>query len=291
MTRTIDQVIAWARNPSVDAAGEHASWAGRCEEFINNSGDFDQAFSSALIAGSNSGPLRTDYVNAGVGAIIYFGGANGDGHDAWVIEQSGDPLLLMASSSVDINWGRDIGTIRLSRYLARTGLPLRGWTFRHGTQTLALSAPAGTTPTPIPTKGTSSMYMMRTTDGTISLVTESGIHHFSSIQHVQLFERLLRSGASYDTFLAAERDIMLSIIASARDFADNQYTDLVNRVANVKVSLDTKLVAEEIANRLQANAGIIDAKTIAAAVDEVLADDFAAVPAAVFHHYAEELTN
>ena len=150
--RTFDGVIAWARNEAIQG-NKRTNWGGWCELFINNGGAFNQAFNSALIAGSFSGPLRTDYGNAGRGAIIYWGGVIIDGealgHDAFVYEPGPDPLLLMASNAVTDNWGRGIGTIRLSEYQRKFGHPLRGWTYRHGTETLNLSGTAGGGTTPI----------------------------------------------------------------------------------------------------------------------------------------------
>lgn len=152
MPRTPAGAFAWARNEATHGA-VLKNWAGWCEKFINNAGAFNQSFGSALLAGNASGPLRSDYAAAPVGAIVYWSGVyiNGVpfGHDAFVYEQGPDPLLLMVSSAVDVNWGHNIGLIRLSRYQAKFGHPLRGWTLRHGTETLSRSGLAGGGTTPI----------------------------------------------------------------------------------------------------------------------------------------------
>lgn len=153
MPRTFDGMVAWAKN---EAANGNIldNWGGWCEKFINNSAAFNQAFGYAVVAGRNSGPLRTDYQNAGRGAIIYWAGVwiggRENGHDAWVYEPGPDPLLLMASNAAKFPaWGHGIGLIRLSEYQRLFGHPLMGWTYRHGTETLNLSGTAGGGTTPI----------------------------------------------------------------------------------------------------------------------------------------------
>ena len=149
MPRTPSGAFAWAAFEGQNGRVLD-NWGGWCEKFINNSGAFNQAFASAEIAGNNSGPLRRDYENARRGAIIYWGGVGGLGHDAWVYEQGADPLLLMASNAARFPaWGHGIGLIRLSQYQAAFGHPLKGWTLRHGTETLDFSGTAGGGGTPI----------------------------------------------------------------------------------------------------------------------------------------------
>lgn len=151
MPRSPAGAFAWARAEA--ASGRVLNdWAGWCEKFINNSGAFNQGFASAQIAGTASGPLRGDYAAAPVGAIVYWSGVGGLGHVAYIYQQGVDPVLLMASSAVDDNWGHNIGTIRLSRYQAKFGHPLRGWTTRHGTETLNFGDTAGGGTTPIENK-------------------------------------------------------------------------------------------------------------------------------------------
>lgn len=149
MPRTPQGAFAWAANEA-KTGNVLNDWAGWCEKFINNAGAFNQAYASALLAGDASGPLRGDYENAGVGAIVYWAGVGGFGHVAFVFEQGADPLLLMASSSArGPAWGHNIGLIRLSAYQRAFGHPLRGWTYRHGTETLNRSGTAGGDQTPV----------------------------------------------------------------------------------------------------------------------------------------------
>lgn len=141
MTNTIEQVIAYARaHPLRDGK----SWNGWCESFIWRAGGFDRSFPTALAAGDASGPLRKDWAAAPSGAIHYWAGVGGDGHVAFSL---GGGMLLMASGRTS-NFGTALGTLHFSNY----GLPLyRGWTMRHGTQTLrsSVAAAAVSTTTPI----------------------------------------------------------------------------------------------------------------------------------------------
>lgn len=143
----MDGVIAWARNEA--ATGRVLNdWAGWCEKFINNAGAFNQAFSSATAAGNAAGYKNPNPYAAPRGAIHYYYGAGGFGHDAFDMN-GGGTALLMASSSVDDNWGHNIGVISWDRYQARVGLPYRGWSLYHGTEVLAGGSTAGGGTNPI----------------------------------------------------------------------------------------------------------------------------------------------
>lgn len=141
MTRTLEQAVAWARaNPKYTVKsgvnkGQKTSWSGLCEAFMNNACGFEQSFDNALLAGNASGPLRKDWAAAPPGACHYWAGVGGDGHVALSL---GGGQMLMASSRVS-NFGTALGTIHFSNY----GLPLyRGWSMRHGRETLAVTASA-----------------------------------------------------------------------------------------------------------------------------------------------------
>ncbi|POH63965.1 hypothetical protein C3B59_10500 [Cryobacterium zongtaii] len=133
MTNTIDQVIQYAKDhPKRDGK----SWAGWCESFVWRAGGFAGSFSSALLAGNASGPLNPNWGQAPRGALHYWAGVGGDGHVAFEL---GGGTLLMASSRTS-SYGTALGAIHFTDY----GLPLyRGWTMRHGTETLARTSLAG----------------------------------------------------------------------------------------------------------------------------------------------------
>lgn len=139
MARTIDGVIEWAKsNPLYTykegaLKGQKKSWAGLCEAFVNNAGGFNESFGSAILAGNASGYLNPDWTKAPRGAIHMWAGVGGDGHTCFEL---GGGYLLMVSSRL----GTAPGIIHFTDY----GLPLyRGWTMRHGTETLAGASTAG----------------------------------------------------------------------------------------------------------------------------------------------------
>lgn len=274
MPRSIDEVVAWARaNPLYtykDGSGRRGSWSGLCEAFVNNAGDFDQSYSSALLAGNASGPLNPNWRSAPRGAIHYWAGVGGDGHVAFEL---GGGLLLMASSRVS-NFGTAVGTIHFSDY----GLPLyRGWTLRHGTQTLrnVAPAPAGAVtgavaaPKPLPRKK-SNMYLAWTTDGTGWLVTEDGWLGLGSPQVYSLFYRLINSnqatspfhnGARPDTFLRAEVDIM------------NAQLRLLAVSVNTQTTIDPAKLASALSDAL--------GKTLTASMPQAVLDKLDKIDAGV----------
>lgn len=134
MPNTIEQVEQYARaHPTRD--GE--SWNNWCESLIWRAGGFGPSFNSAMLAGDASEPLNPNWREAPRGAIHYWAGVGGDGHVAFEL---GGGLLLMASSYVTDSWGDHIGTVSFEDY-AEHGIPYRGWSLRHGTETLAPSAP------------------------------------------------------------------------------------------------------------------------------------------------------
>jgi len=141
MANTIDEVIQYAKDhPKRDGK----SWAGWCESFVWRAGGFNGSFSSALLAGNASGDLNGEWAKAPRGAIHYWAGVGGDGHVAFEL---GGGTLLMASSRTS-NYGTALGTIHFLDY----GLPeYRGWTMRHGTETLAgvAASAVASTNTPI----------------------------------------------------------------------------------------------------------------------------------------------
>lgn len=143
--------------------------------------------------------------------------------------------------------------------------------------------------------GGNNMYLMRTVDGTISLVTEDGIAHLTSMQTVNLLQRMFRSYPNYDTFNAAERDLIMGAIAGAQDFDDAQTAQLLAAINNVKITVDTAAITEGVVTAIGlylAEHGVeVDTDGIATAVDGVLKDDFAAIPGAVVHEYVTELSD
>lgn len=142
MPRNIEEVLEWAKQNRhyiyKDGSGLKASWGGRCESFINNGGGFNETFENATIAGDKSGPLNPSWKEAPRGAIHYWGG--GDGHDAFEL---GGGALLMASSQTNtkgVSLGDALGIIHFTDYNLYN---YRGWTMRHGTETLATITPIG----------------------------------------------------------------------------------------------------------------------------------------------------
>lgn len=162
MTNTVEQAIAYARaTPRRDGG----SWAGWCASFVYRAGGFDRAFSNAMLAGSSSGLLASDFRTARKGEIHYWAGVGGDGHVAIDIGgDSTDRLLLMASSSVTdpFSPGAAVGAVWFSEY-ARLGIPYRGHSFAWGAERLAGTASVSPAPAPKPLEliGDDDMKMLR----------------------------------------------------------------------------------------------------------------------------------
>lgn len=247
MTRTIEGVLEWAKkNPLYtykDGAGRKKSWAGLCEAFVNNAGDFSQSFDSALLAGDASGWLNPNWKTAPIGAIHYWAGVGGDGHVAFEL---GGGTLLMASSRVS-NIGTALGTIHFTDY----GLPLyRGWAMKHGDETLATTTTAGNGGKPLE----------------IDMpLSEADLTNIA--QHVWVHSLVGVAGASR------------GVKGRAADWLLNMSDSVGAILAKPSTVVDpVKLAAELTKAGLSVT---IDAKAVAAAIDASLRDDFAAIPAAV----------
>ena len=142
MTRSIAQVEALARS-GFKRTINGGSWAGGCEALVNNLGEFTP-YPTAVAAGDASGWLDGNPDTARRGEIHYYFGAGGDGHISF--ELGGGMELMGSSLAADLgeDLGWDIAIIDGDLYRARAAVSYRGHSFRHGTQTLDLTSPAGT---------------------------------------------------------------------------------------------------------------------------------------------------
>ncbi len=213
MPRTYAGMVAWSRNEAANGNVRKA-WGGWCEAFINWGGAFNQNFRTALAAGNASGPMRGDYENAGRGAIIYWSGVwidgEENGHVAWVYEPGPDPLLLMASNAAQFPaWGYGIGLIRLSQYQRLFGHPLRGWTYRHGTETLDLSGTSGGGVKPIVEEEDDMLFMAAAGEGRPAITLSSGRVYPIPLPHIEIVKGTCTkvitevNAAQYDIIRAA----------------------------------------------------------------------------------------
>lgn len=129
----VPNTLAEVETFAVDHPTPHqgGTWNQLCEQFINNAGNFSQAFTSALLAGNASGKLDPNPATAQPGEIHYWSGA-GDGHDAFHTAKG----LLCASNAIP----GYVGYISFAAFAkAKPAFKYRGHTYRHGTQTLTLS--------------------------------------------------------------------------------------------------------------------------------------------------------
>jgi hypothetical protein len=304
MPRTPAGAFAWAAH---EAANGNVldNWGGWCEKFINNAGAFNQAFGSAEIAGNNSGPLRRDYENAGVGAIVYWGGVGGLGHDAFVYRQGADPVLLMASNAARYPaWGHGIGLITLSGYQAAFGHPLKGWTYRHGTETLDRSGLAGGGGTPIEEDDMFEARDRALLENVAAHLYQGGpdaakpeyVAGAGSVYNL-LKSPVLRSANSAATALPEDGTVVA--VHQTQDNADTN--SLARRLLTEVTALRAAIAALAIGGGIDpeelerivndaVQAGLKEgAPALIAGVDETLKDDFAAVPGAVADEQRERL--
>lgn len=159
MTNTIEQAVAYARAHPQNASETSGTWHLWCEAFVYRAGGFNRSFPTATAAGDASGPMSQG--PAPRGAIHWWG--NGDGHVGFEL---GGGLILMASNGVTTSWGNAVGTATLAEYRAAKPTPTyRGWTLRHGTETLEPSAAslAFTTLSPLTQKDAATIMALKDT--------------------------------------------------------------------------------------------------------------------------------
>jgi hypothetical protein len=218
MPRSIEDVIVWTRDPAHHSPHQGGSWHNRCEQYTNNAGNFTQSFSTAFKAAQASGPLTSDLTGIPNGAIGYWRGVVIGGEECGHTAFWYNGEWWMASDAVTNMVGKGTGSIAPAEYARRRPFAKwLGWTLRHGTETLAGSAPAGVALRALPGIRSNQMYLTWTTDGTGWLVTEQGWTGLPSPQVYNLFHRLITSkqnnspfinGQTPETFNRAEVDIM-----------------------------------------------------------------------------------
>lgn len=219
MPRSIEEVIAWTRDPDHRTPHNATDWHNRCEQYTNNAGDFSESFSTAFKAAMASGPLTSDLTGIPNGAIGYWSGVVIDGEECGHTAFWYNGEWWMASDSVTNMVGKGTGSIAPAEYARRRPRATwEGWTLRHGTETLTQSAPARLAVMAAPPlRRRNDMYLTWTTDGTGWLVTEQGWTGLPSAQVYNLFHRLINSeqrdspflnGKAPEQFNRAEVDIM-----------------------------------------------------------------------------------
>lgn len=267
MPNTIEDALAYARTHPTRDGGTWHNW---CESFIWRAGGFAGSFDDAWLAARASGWLNPDHASAPRGSIHYWSNSGySPGHVAFGL---GNDQLLMASNGVTTRFGGDIGTASWAEYRRnKPAMTYAGWTMRHGTQTLAgSSAAAGdVTPIVILKKEVIPMarYIRNAASGTIALT------NIDTGMWVEL------SDPAYVTLLDArgmwDRSKDLNV-------APNEYDFFKSIAAGVRGAVDTTAIARAVVAGLGAQVtGGVDIAKLAAAVDAVLSDNFAALPSAV----------
>lgn len=143
-------------------------------------------------------------------------------------------------------------------------------------------------PTPtLPRKESRPMYLIRTTDGTVGLVTDSGYVALGNPAHITLFERMFNAYPSFDTFNGTERNVILGYIRAASTVNTSETARILEAIAAIPAGGGTSPTAQEIADAVVAalppsqGGTAPTAQAIALAVEQQLADNFALIPQAV----------
>lgn len=135
--RTLAETVAWihthpakhgTNKPVGDLSG--GPWANStnswCEELMNNSGGFGSVnvFSTAALAGSNSGPLDTNMATAKPGEFVYW-----TNHVGLVVS----PGTMICASQTFAGNGTGWGLIEIAKYsILHPTQHWRGHSYRHG---------------------------------------------------------------------------------------------------------------------------------------------------------------
>lgn len=122
-----------------------------------------------------------------------------------------------------------------------------GLSFAGGIVTPLPSLVAPAAPAPEPPKNGHDMYLLRTTDTKVYLVTANGMVGISSIAHLKLFERLFDSYPRWDTFNSAERDIIRSYIHAASTSDDIETAKIIAELGKIKPTIDLAALVTPLA--------------------------------------------
>lgn len=143
------------------------------------------------------------------------------------------------------------------------------------------TTPAGSGAIPIIMRGTNTMYLFRTLNGTIYLITPLGAVGIQSIPHLILLQRILGGApGSYDTFNDAERDIVFGYLAAAQTSDAARQAQLIAALGAIKFDAGPIVTAVTAAIKALGTTNITEAqiKAIAAEVDSSLDDEFGGIP-------------
>lgn len=138
--QTFAEAYAWIlAHPTKHQGGKWAtdsnSW---CEQLMNNSGGFAQAFITAALAGGSSGWLDPDMTTAQVGEFVYW-----TNHVGLVIR----PGVMICASQTFAGGPTGWGEMEIAKYATlHPTQHWRGHSFRHGAQVLKVIPP---TPDPV----------------------------------------------------------------------------------------------------------------------------------------------
>lgn len=204
-----------------------------CEQYINNAGGFSEAFGSATLAGNASGPLNKDLSTAPAGAFIYYTNHIG--------MSLGGGRMRCASTIFDGN-GSGTGEISDADYRKRfPAQKLRGWSKRHGTQTLApsVTAPAST--------GTIKPATQDTEESVMKLIWN-------------------KNGADQAYYLASDTDIVLASQIGDRAVLAALFGAAVGPLTNVQMDTVRKALAWNKANRPAGGAVTVNNDSVLAAI-------------------------
>lgn len=139
MTRTITAVRDWTKsNPHPHQGG---SWEGLCEQYVNNAGDFSNAFSTATLdlkaASHLYTPSQVAVGKAPDGWLYHWAYIGSDGVDyGHVAFAYSDGSALMASSYITQALGDGVGLIHAADYERASGHHYLGASPDHGGQYL-----------------------------------------------------------------------------------------------------------------------------------------------------------
>lgn len=134
-----------------------------------------------------------------------------------------------------------------------------------------VGAPIGSTePVPEPVnRKAPTMHLLRTQDGTVTLVTDNGMANITQGSHLTLFERLLKSYPGFDTFNTAEREIMHGYIKAANTSDDAETAKILTALSQVKPVVDVSAIQDAIVAAIKAQGVEVDFAPVLAAIEAV----------------------
>lgn len=108
------------------------------------------------------------------------------------------------------------------------------------------------------------MYLLRTLDGAVALVTANGLVNIASLEHLDLFSRLFKAYPAWETFNSDQRAVIAGYIQAANTADDAETAKILDALS--RVVLDPAPIVAAVAAEIAKQGVSVDLAPVEAAI-------------------------